>query len=214
MAGRRPIAARESPWAVQTAKWLAEAGVAPNQISVASVVVAALGAASLIVSGQQDGGVRYGLLLVAAACIPLRLLCNMLDGMVAVEHGKQSKSGEVYNELPDRIADSLLLVGAGYAASDLVWAVIAGWTAALFAVITAYVRTLGASISSGQDFSGPLAKQQRMALLAAACALSPLEALWDGQGELLGGALIVIAAGSALTSALRTWRLVKRLEAT
>ena len=29
-----------------------------------------------------------------------RLLCNLLDGMVAVEGGKRSKSGELYNDVP------------------------------------------------------------------------------------------------------------------
>jgi phosphatidylglycerophosphate synthase len=50
----------------------------------------------------------------AAACIQFRLLCNLLDGMVAVEGGKGSVTGPIYNEAPDRIADVLILIGAGY----------------------------------------------------------------------------------------------------
>ena len=56
----------------------------------------------------------------------LRLLCNMLDGMVAVEGGKGSRTGEIYNEVPDRIADPLLLVPAGYAIG-LPYGVELGW---------------------------------------------------------------------------------------
>ena len=39
----------------------------------------------------------------------------MLDGMVAIEGGRQTKSGEIFNDLPDRIADALIFVCAGYA---------------------------------------------------------------------------------------------------
>ena len=48
-------------------------------------------------------------------CVQLRLLCNLLDGMVAVEGGRSSPVGALYNEVPDRVADSLLLVALGYA---------------------------------------------------------------------------------------------------
>src|SRR5207237_9019762 len=104
------------------------------------------------------------LFLAAAVCIQLRLLCNLFDGMVAVEGGFRTKSGEIYNELPDRFADALIFVGAGYSLST--WATLPalGWAAAVLAVITAYVRTLGASVGAAQYFIGPMAKQQRMAI--------------------------------------------------
>jgi len=213
MTGRRPIPSRQSGWAKRTAKWLADAGIQPNQISIASVVVAALGAAGLILSRGQDDGLRAALLLFAAACIPLRLLCNLFDGMVAVEFGKRSKAGEVYNELPDRLADALLLVGAGYAVSDYEWVAAVGWAAALLAVMTAYVRTLGAATVGQADFSGPFAKQQRMIVLAVACVLAVVEDALGGRDVVLSAALILIAAGSAATAARRAWRLVRALEA-
>ena len=89
---------------------------------------------------------------------PLRLLCNLFDGMVAVEGGKQSAIGSLYNEFPDHVADSLLIVGLGYAIgqSDL------GWFAALAAALTAYVRVFGGSLGLTQSFMGPMAKQHRM----------------------------------------------------
>ena len=39
------------------------------------------------------------LLVVAAGMIQLRLVCNLLDGMVAVEGGMKTKSGELYNDV-------------------------------------------------------------------------------------------------------------------
>jgi phosphatidylglycerophosphate synthase len=212
MGDRRPIPARSNRLSVRAARWLADAGVQPNHISIASIVIAAAGAACLILSRQQTDAVRYPLLLIAAAAIPLRLLCNMLDGMVAVEFGKASPTGNVYNELPDRIADAVLLVGAGYAVREHDWVAALGWSAALLAVVTAYVRTLGAALGVPQDYSGPMAKQQRMALLAVACVGAAIEVAVGGDGYALTTALTIITAGAGLTAALRTRRLLRALE--
>lgn len=213
MTGRRPIPSRQSGWARKIAASLARTRISPNQISIASIGFAALAAASLILSRGEDGWLRAVLLLFAGLCVPLRLLCNLFDGMVAVEHGKKSKAGEVYNELPDRIADALFLVGAGYAVSRFDWVAAVGWAAALLAVMTAYIRTLGAATGAPADFSGPLAKQQRMMVLAIACALAPLEDVFGGRDLPITVALILILVGSAATVARRTRRLVRALEA-
>ncbi len=213
MTDRRPIPSRQSGWARRVAKALADAGISPNAISIVSTVIAGLGAACLVASRDADTALRTGLLLAAAASIPTRLLCNLFDGMVAVEHLKGSKAGEVFNELPDRISDALLLVSAGYAVARFGWASDLGWAAAFLAVMTAYIRTLGSSLGVGADFSGPLAKQQRMILLAIACILATFEVLVDATDIAITSALVVITAGTALTALLRAGRLIHRLEA-
>ena len=65
--------------------------------------------------------------LVAACCIQLRLLCNVLDGLLAIEGGLQTKSGAVFNELPDRLSDTVILVCAGYAVGEMPWVSALGW---------------------------------------------------------------------------------------
>ena len=151
--------------------------------------------------------------MLAALAIQLRLLCNLLDGMVAVEHGKGSTAGPIWNELPDRVADLLLLVGAGYAGAMLgqAYAEPLGWLAGALAVLTAYVRELGRGLGQPADFSGPMAKPHRMAALTAACAVSALEPLWGGRGQVLAIALAVIAAGAALTVVRRVGHLAAGL---
>ena len=67
-------------------------------------------------SAEFAGAERALMLVLAVAGIQGRLLCNMLDGMVAIEGGRQTKSGEIFNDLPDRIADALIFICAGYAA--------------------------------------------------------------------------------------------------
>ena len=53
--------------------------------------------------------------LVAALGAQLRLTANMLDGMVALASCRDSKVGELYNEVPDRVSDAAVFIGVGYA---------------------------------------------------------------------------------------------------
>lgn len=201
---RRPIAARSNVALQRISAWLARAGVSPNAISLASIVFAALGAAALLELDSPWGP------WTCAAAIVLRLLCNLFDGLVAVEHGRKTPTGVLYNEVPDRIGDSLFLVALGYAAG-LSWC---GWLAALLAALTAYIRTLGGTVLASQDFRGPMAKPHRMWLMIAACALAPLETRFAGTDYALRTAVIVIAAGSALTCWTRLHAIAGKLRAT
>lgn len=198
---RRPIAARGSGWARALAAALARSSITPNQISVLSIFFAAVGAGMLAWSPTVAG------LLLCAICVQLRLLCNLLDGMVAMEGGKQTPTGALYNEFPDRVADSLLIVGLGYAAG-LPWL---GWLGALLAALTAYVRVSGGSLGLAQDFRGPMAKQHRMAVLTAACLLAIGERLLTGTAWVLPAAAWIIAFGSLLTCATRTRAIAMQL---
>lgn len=213
---RRPIKARASGWARWMASILAREHAGPDLISAASVAFAVLGAALMLGAGVTGAAAaRAPLLVVAAACIQLRLLCNLLDGMVAVEHGRGSSAGPIWNELPDRLSDVVLLAAAGYCASagGVRFASEAGWIAAVLALLTAYLRELGRGLGFPSDFSGPMAKQRRMDVLAVACLVSALEPLWGWRGGTLTIGLVVIALGAAITAARRTRTLARRLKA-
>src|SRR3546814_18869279 len=75
-----------------------------------------------------------------------------------------------------------------------------GWLAALLAALTAYIRTLGGTVLGSQDFRGPMAKPHRMWLMVAACLLAPREPRVSGTAYALPPAVVVIPAGSPLTS--------------
>ncbi len=202
MASRRPLNSRTTAWANAVTQRVLQAGVSPNQISVLSVVFAALGAYALLHPAQPLA------MLAAALCIQLRLLCNLVDGMVAVEGGQGTPTGTLYNEIPDRIADSLLLVAAGYA----VGVPAMGWLAALLAAITAYVRTLGGSLGLTQDFRGPQAKPHRMALLTVSCLLAMIESvLAPGDVYFLQLGLAIIIIGTGWTVVARTLAIAAEL---
>lgn len=197
---RRPVPARNTGWAHHTAPKLQRLGLTPNQISIASVVFAAVAAACFVASARVGDVPRIALLLVAATMMPLRLLCNLFDGMLAVEGGMKSPVGGIYNELPDRFADTLFLAGAGYAIADFAWGAELGWAAATFSIIVAYVRSLGVTLGTPQFYDGPMAKPRRMHLLIAGCVLSIVEVVagWP-RGSVLAVALAGILVGEVLT---------------
>jgi phosphatidylglycerophosphate synthase len=140
-----------------------------------------------------------------------RLMCNLFDGMVAVEGGKKGKAGEVFNDFPDRIVDPILLVCAGYAAGGA-WGVGLGWLSALLAVMTAYVRVLGRSLGTPIYFIGPMAKQHRMATLTAACLVATIGTFWRRDDDVLLIALAIICVGCVVTVARRTRKIIHDLE--
>ena len=209
LSARRPIAARNTRWAAATARWLAGTGIRPNHISLMSVGFGAIAGAALAATPWVSGPVRALLLLGAAGGIQLRLLCNLFDGMVAVEGGFRTPAGEIYNELPDRFADLAILVGAGYAAGS---SPVLGWAAAVAAITTAYVRALGAAAGAGQQFVGPMAKQQRMALMTGACGVQAALVFLPWRLELVRVALGIIVAGCVVTMVRRCTRIVRVLE--
>jgi len=186
------------------ASWLAVRGVSPNGISIAGMVAACVGGAALAATAGFPAWDR-ALYLVGAAGMQARLLANLLDGMVAVEGGRRSARGELFNEVPDRVSDCALLLGAGYAAGS---SSTLGWGAACLALMVTYVRVLGKACGLGYDFRGPMAKQHRMAVLTLTCvylALAPrawrpsLPAMDVPSPGLMWAALCVICVGCVVT---------------
>jgi phosphatidylglycerophosphate synthase len=203
-ANRRPIASRSAQWAKASASFLARTSVTPNQISATSAVFAAAGAALLAFKPDAVG------LIGCAIAVQARLVCNLLDGMVAIEGGKKSAVGALYNEFPDRIADSLLIVALGY---GIGWQAL-GWFGALAAALTAYIRVFGGSLGLAQDFRGPMAKQQRMAVLTVGCVAGAAEHVFTGSHYALVAAAVIIAAGSVVTCVTRTLAIAAELRRT
>lgn len=213
LSSRRPLKSRDTRWAAAAARFLVGIGLRPNQISVLSVFFAAMAGVAFWFVPQVAENWQPWLLLGAAVNVQCRLLCNLFDGMVAIEGGFKTKSGEIYNELPDRFADVFILVGAGYASASVFWSPMVGWLAAVLAVMTAYVRALGASTGAGQHFCGPMAKPHRMAAITIACILEAI-GLWAHWAiNVLPWCLVIIVTGCLITVMRRCSRIVRVLEA-
>lgn len=210
---RRPIKTRGAAWVQKTAGKLTTAGITPNQISQASMLFAAL--AFLAFSGSNPAAFANLLhpaiyFVLAALCIQLRLLCNLLDGIVAVEGGKSTPDGAFWNEAPDRAADLMILAGLGLACGQLNL----GLFASGLAIAAAYIRELGRAEGMPADFSGPFAKPQRMAAATLAAVLAAIATLTAPAYTVtvLTAALWVITLGTGYTVFMRSRRLIAWLK--
>jgi phosphatidylglycerophosphate synthase len=210
---RRPLKSRNTKWANAIAGRLARMGVRPNVISVAGTFFAAGAGLCFWFAGRMGQNYVLSLLLILAVCgMQLRLLCNLFDGMVAIEGGFKTKAGEIFNELPDRFSDAFIFIGAAYSLPAFAWTWELGWAAAVLAVITAYVRALGASMGAGQHFIGPMAKQQRMALMTTACLIGAAAPLWPPLANVIPLALAIVVVGCIFTIFRRCHRIARVME--
>ena len=206
---RRPIKTRGAQWARALARSLANAGITPNQISIASVFFAALSGASFYLSNTSN---KILFLFLAALFIQLRLICNLMDGMVAVEHKKKTKSGDIFNDVPDRFADFLIIVGAGYSVSHMFAALPLAYTAGAIAIMTAYIRVLGASLKSPHYFNGVMAKPQRMAILTISALVNIILYKFNIEFNLIYISLWIIVIGGLVTCFSRLSKIIKDVE--
>jgi len=206
---RRPLATRRTRWAQALAAMLVRRGVSPNAISVVGLLFGLLAGGLLGATAHVDGWPRRAIWLTAALFVLLRLLANLLDGMVAVASQRTSRVGELYNELPDRFSDAAALIGLGYAVGGQVEL---GYLAALAAVLTAYVRALGKTAGAPQIYVGPLAKPHRMFLVAlCAVAAGVLPEDWVESYRPPMWTLVVCIAGAVVTIVHRLVRIVGAL---
>jgi phosphatidylglycerophosphate synthase len=216
IAARRPLKSRGTWWAAWLSSRLVKWNVSPNAISMVSILFAGVAAAAFIGTRYATSPMADALLFVAAIVgIQGRLLCNLMDGMVAVEGGKRTPSGELFNEVPDRVADTWILVAAGYA-GDPAWGPMLGWAAALLAMFTAYIRAVGKAAGANAHFVGPMAKPHRMAALTAtagACVIFSFTVGHSRLPEVVSFMLTLICAGCVLTAMRRLSRIVADLRA-
>jgi phosphatidylglycerophosphate synthase len=208
-ASRRPIgdAFRQTAhWAVHVC---VRCGIHPDVISCLSMVAAAAAAICFWQSGN-----RPWLLVLGPAFCYVRLWCNMLDGMVALASRKASLRGEILNDLPDRISDVLIFAGVAHSGLN---ALISGYWAAIFAVLTAYVGLFGQAVGVQREFSGLMSKPWRMVTLHIGAWIT-LALLWWGNGDIRWGKItvldwtcVVVIVGCVQTICLRLSRIMRGL---
>ena len=210
--GRRPMGLRENRWMVGLSRRLNQWRVSPNQVSVAGIGFSAVGATSIVSSHWASDTVAAALLLGAAATLGLRGVCNLLDGLIAIEGGRATPAGPIFNDAPDRISDLLFYVAAGYAIPGSPWSTSLGWAAGSVALLTAYIRLLGGALGTKQHFEGPMGKPHRMGVLAVSLFAASLERVIIGSATSLQYGLIVIIVGGIVTITRRLQRIVAELQ--
>lgn len=206
MNDRRNLKSRSTFWAKSLAKALAKTNITPNQISILSILMSLIAMIAFYYSVNHP----Y-LLLIAAFFIQMRLLCNLLDGMVAIEYKKKSNLGDIYNDLPDRFADIFIILGLTLSVANMPYAIQIGGLAVIFAVMTAYIRVLGRSLGTQSYFIGPLAKQHRMFVCTLCAVLQYLFYLLNIDFPVIYYGLYVIAIGSLITCFTRLFKIVHEI---
>jgi phosphatidylglycerophosphate synthase len=206
---RRPIADAFRRTARLPVKWCVEWEIHPDVISYLSILASAMAATCF----WRARVCPWFLLLGPAFCY-LRLFYNMLDGMVALAAGKASHRGEILNDLPDRISDVLIFAGVAHSGLN---AVLSGYWAAIFALLTAYVGTLGKAVGAQREFSGSMAKPWRMVALHIGAWIT-LGLIWWNHGAIYWGRLtvldwtcVVIILGCVQTIWVRLSRIMQSL---
>ena len=206
---RRPIADLFRRSAGGAVRLCVACNVHPDAISYLSIVSSAAAAACFWRSGEHAW-----LLFLGPAFCYLRLWCNMLDGMVALAAKKASLHGEIINELPDRISDVLIFAGVAHSGRCHL---ALGYWAAILALLTAYVGTLGQAVGARREFGGVMSKPWRMAVLHAGAWLTWGLLRWNSGEILFGGwtvldwTCLVVIVGCVQTVAVRLARIFRTL---
>jgi len=154
------------------------------------------------------------LLIIAPLLCYLRLWCNMLDGMVAIAAHQASWRGEVLNDLPDRISDVLIFVGAAHSG----WMnPLLGYWVAILSLGTAYVGMFGQAVGVQREFSGLMSKPRRMVVLHLGAWLTYALFQWNNGDpyiamlHALDWACLIVIVGCIQTCVQRLARMLRAL---
>jgi len=208
---RRPIADPFRKTAHRAVQFCVRHHIHPDAISYCSIVAAGLAGVCFWQSQHHAW-----LLLIGPAFCYLRLWCNMLDGMVALAAGKASWRGEILNDLPDRISDTLIFAAVAHSGFN---AAVSGYWAALFALLTAYVGLFGQAVGVQREFSGIMSKPWRMVTLHLGAWITWALLEWNNGGIRFAGltvldwTCVVILAGCLQTIIVRLKRIMRALAA-
>ena len=167
---------------------LAAAGVTANQVTVAAMALSIAAGAALLAWPEA----RLVLVLVPAVLL-LRMALNAMDGMLAREHGQESRLGAVLNELGDVVSDVALYLPLALILPAPAWLVVA---VVIAGVIVEMAGVVAVQIDARRRYDGPLGKSDRAAVFGTLCLAI---GLGMPGGAWLEGALYVVLVLALLT---------------
>jgi CDP-diacylglycerol--glycerol-3-phosphate 3-phosphatidyltransferase len=173
---------------------------ARNRIPPNVFTYGALGLSGIAAAALGQAGANRAWLWLVPPCLLIRLLFNLLDGLVARELGMADAWGEVKNEFGDRLADAAIFLGlafGGYADARLAALVIA------LVLCVSHLGLLGKAIGGARVYGGVFGKGDRMISLA----LFTFLPLLGGDLTTYNGYLAFAACAAGLTLLQRLSRL-------
>ncbi len=126
----------------------------PDIVSYAAVIVAAGTGWCFFKAAESP----Y-LLIVAILLTFLRMTLNTIDGVMAIQRGKKTLTGEIVNALPDRYSDILVVGGIILSPLCRDWL---GLIALASVFLVSYTGMLGKAIGVSWQHQGPMGKVERM----------------------------------------------------
>ena len=131
---------------------LASAGVTANAVTLLAMCISCGMGAALFCSGEAS------LFLLLPLWMFLRMALNAVDGMLAREHGQQTRLGAYLNELTDVVSDAALYLPF-VAIAPFGWASVG---AVIFlASLSEMTGALGPTVGAPRGYAGPMGKSDR-----------------------------------------------------
>lgn len=132
---------------------LAAAGVTANQVTVGAALLSLATGAAI---ARWPGAPRV--LLLVPLVLFLRMALNAIDGMLAREHGQQSRLGAILNELGDVVSDAALYLPlARVPGLDPTLVVLA----VVVAIIGEMTGVVAVQVGAARRYDGPMGKSDR-----------------------------------------------------
>lgn len=192
---------RLQAWLNPLASGVARRGVSADALSLAAVILAAVGGGALALGAREPAA-----LLLVPVVAALRLVLNILDGMVArAAASGPHVLGEVWNEVADRAADGLFLVGLAAVPAVGPWLGLGGL---LTAMAASYVGLASKAAGGRRLYGGIMSKPGRMLVLAVAAPV----AFVTGDLSWLAAAGWLILVGSVVTIGQRLRTAISELD--
>lgn len=176
---------------------LARIGVTANMVTLAAMI-GSIAYGVWIYQPFADHGPNPYPYLFLGLFLFVRMALNAIDGMLAREHGQQSRLGAYLNEVGDVVSDVALylpfldLLGPG-----LSWVIMIG-----LCCLTEFVGVLGITIGGSRRYNGPFGKSDRAVFFGALglfTAWAVFESRQDLHGIVMNWALLIATLLALIT---------------
>jgi len=196
----RPFA---SKFIEPVAKTAADKGLSPNAVSVASLVFAAMAGLCFYYSQTEPL-----LVLAAGSFVFLNSFLDAMDGAMARYLNVACRKGDFLDHVIDRYSDVFIICGI-FLGGYVQWQI--GMVAIIGVLLTSYLGTQAQALNIGRYYGGIMGRADRLIYIILATIIYFVYPYHVAGFSALGWVIVIIAAGSHITSFQRIIHIWKRL---